>query len=73
MKKWNHGEESGESRGGKKMPKEAIKDHKDLGIYKIAFEAAMRIFELSKKFPLEERYSLTDPPGSAVAAYGSLR
>ncbi|NMF66927.1 hypothetical protein DP113_34725 (plasmid) [Brasilonema octagenarum UFV-E1] len=55
------------------MPKEAIKDHKDLGIYKIAFEAAMRIFELSKKFPLEERYSLTDPPGSAVAAYGSLR
>ena len=40
--------------------KEAIKDHKDLGIYKIAFEAAMKIFELSKKFPVEERYSLTD-------------
>ncbi|WP_199301919.1 hypothetical protein [Sphaerospermopsis sp. FACHB-1194] len=32
------------------MNKEAIKDHKDLGIYKIAFEAAMKIFELSKKF-----------------------
>lgn len=42
------------------MNKEAIKDHKDLGIYKIAFEAAMKIFELSKKFPMEERYSLTD-------------
>ncbi|MEH2352791.1 four helix bundle protein [Nostoc sp.] len=42
------------------MNKEAIKDHKDLGIYKIAFEAAMKIFELSKKFPVEERYSLTD-------------
>lgn len=42
------------------MNKEAIKDHKDLGIYKIAFEAAMKIFELSKKFPVEEKYSLTD-------------
>ncbi|MBN3884386.1 MAG: four helix bundle protein [Nostoc sp.] len=42
------------------MNKEAIKDHKDLGIYKIAFEAAMKIFQLSKKFPVEERYSLTD-------------
>jgi four helix bundle protein len=42
------------------MTREAIKDHKDLGIYQIAFEAAMKIFELSKKFPIEERYSLTD-------------
>ncbi|MEH2419942.1 MAG: four helix bundle protein [Nostoc sp.] len=42
------------------MNKEAIKDHKDLGIYKIAFETAMKIFELSKKFSVEERYSLTD-------------
>ncbi|MDZ7955886.1 four helix bundle protein [Nostoc sp. DedQUE09] len=32
----------------------------DLEIYKIAFEAAMKIFELSKSFPIEERYSLTD-------------
>ncbi|WP_445632671.1 S23 ribosomal protein [Nostoc sp. DSM 114161] len=42
------------------MSKQAIKDHKDLGIYKIAFETAMKIFELTKKFPVEERYSLTD-------------
>jgi four helix bundle protein len=42
------------------MNQEAIKHHQDLGIYKIAFESAMRIFELSKKFPIEERYSLTD-------------
>lgn len=34
--------------------------HRDLGIYQIAFEAAMKIFELSKNFPVEERYSLTD-------------
>jgi four helix bundle protein len=37
-----------------------IKTHKDLEVYKLAFEAAMEIFELSKSFPKEERYSLTD-------------
>ena len=37
-----------------------IKTHEDLEVYQIAFKAAMRIFELSKKFPNEERYSLTD-------------
>ena len=37
-----------------------IKDHKDLEIYKMAFDAAMKIFDLSKQFPVEERYSLTD-------------
>ena len=29
-------------------------------MYKLAAEAAMRIFELSKRFPREEVYSLTD-------------
>ena len=33
------------------MIKKAMKDHKDLGIYQISFEATMQIFELSKKFP----------------------
>ncbi|MBW4577831.1 MAG: four helix bundle protein [Aphanothece sp. CMT-3BRIN-NPC111] len=42
------------------MSREAIRDHKDLEIYKMAFDAAMNIFEVSKKFPVEERYSLTD-------------
>ena len=37
-----------------------IKHHKDLEIYKIAFDTAMIIYELSKKFPKEETYSLTD-------------
>ena len=37
-----------------------IKHHKDLEIYKVAFGTAMKIFELSKEFPREERYSLTD-------------
>ena len=37
-----------------------IKTHEDLEVYQIAFKTAMEIFELSKKFPSEEKYSLTD-------------
>jgi four helix bundle protein len=33
---------------------------KDLTVYKKAFELAMMIFKISKKFPKEEKYSLTD-------------
>ncbi len=42
------------------MGKESIKSHEDLVVYQMAFEAAMKIFNLSKAFPVEERYSLTD-------------
>lgn len=35
-------------------------DYKSLRVYEIGFELAMDIFEMSKKFPKEERYSLTD-------------
>jgi four helix bundle protein len=42
------------------MEKEPIKSHEELEVYQMAFDAAMKIFELSKKFPVEERYSLTD-------------
>ena len=31
-----------------------------LRVYQLAFNLAMEIFKESKKFPLEERYSLTD-------------
>lgn len=37
-----------------------VRSHEDLVVYQMAFEAAMRIFELSKRFPVEERYALTD-------------
>ncbi len=33
---------------------------RDLEVYKLAFESAMEIFEISKSFPKEEQYSLTD-------------
>jgi four helix bundle protein len=39
---------------------ERIKSVRDLVVYKKAFDAAMRIFEISKAFPKEEKYSLTD-------------
>jgi four helix bundle protein len=37
-----------------------IKTHFELEVYKRAFAAAMRIFQLSKSFPKKEQYSLTD-------------
>jgi four helix bundle protein len=37
-----------------------IRSHKELDVYKISFDAAMKIFEISKRFPKEETYSLTD-------------
>ncbi len=42
------------------MERRKVKTHEDLDVYQIAFEAAMKLFELSKKFPVEERYALTD-------------
>ena len=37
-----------------------INSVRDLEVYKLAFETAMEIFEISKQFPKEETYSLTD-------------
>lgn len=42
-----------------KRPK-SIRRHTDLEVYQRAFAAAMSVFELTRKFPPEERYSLTD-------------
>ena|SRR5205085_12658064 len=36
-----------------------IETAKDLKVYKLAYELAMRIFEISKTFPSEEKYALT--------------
>lgn len=33
---------------------------KDLTVYKKAYSLAMEIFEVTKKFPVEEKYELTD-------------
>ena len=39
---------------------EKIRKHKDLKVYQLSFEAGMEVFELTKNFPKEEKYSLTD-------------
>lgn len=45
----------GELKGGKR-----INSVRELKVYKLAFETAMEIFEISKTFPTEEKYSLID-------------
>ena len=37
-----------------------IRSFKELRVWQNAMDAAMRVFELSKRFPAEEKYSLTD-------------
>ena len=39
---------------------ERIKTHRDLKVFKLSFEAGMEIFRITKGFPGEEMYSLTD-------------
>jgi four helix bundle protein len=37
-----------------------IRHFEDLEVYQLAFDTAMKIFEASKNFPGDERFSLTD-------------
>jgi four helix bundle protein len=37
-----------------------IKSFRELNVYKASRREALRIFEITKKFPKEERYALTD-------------
>jgi four helix bundle protein len=39
---------------------ERINSVRDLEVYKLAFDCAMQIFHISKSFPPEEKFSLTD-------------
>lgn len=38
----------------------AIRNHRQLDVHRRAFDFAMRVCQLSKSFPADERYSLTD-------------
>jgi len=49
-----------EEKGKDKDKKSKIRSVRDLKVYRKAFDLAMEIFELTKKFPKEETYSLTD-------------
>ena len=50
---------------------ERISSSKDLRVYKLAFELQQNIFETSKRFPAEERYSLTDQIRRALRSIGA--
>ena len=40
--------------------KKDLKHFRDLEVYQIAFKSAMNIFQITKTFPIEEKYSLVD-------------
>lgn len=40
--------------------KKDLKHFRDLDVYQIAFKSAMKIFQITKTFPTEEKYSLVD-------------
>ena len=40
--------------------KKTLKHFRDLEVYQRAFKTAMRIYEITKAFPAEEKYSLVD-------------
>lgn len=42
------------------MAYQELKGHRDLKVYQLAYKLAMEIFNESKVFPKEEKYSLTD-------------
>lgn len=42
------------------MADELVRVYRDLEVYQMAFGAAMEVFELTKRFPVEERYASTD-------------
>ena len=50
---------------------EKISSLKDLRVYKLAFELQQGIFKISKTFPVEERYALTDQVRRASRSIGA--
>lgn len=49
-----------ESRKERELGMTNIRSYKELRVYQAAMDAAMRIFELTKTFPIEERFSMVD-------------
>jgi four helix bundle protein len=37
-----------------------IRSYRDLRVYQLAFELAMEVFEMTKSFPADEKYSMVD-------------
>lgn len=57
--RWGDGEAMMDAEN-EQVSKGLSRSHRDLEVYQLAFEAAMRIFDYSRAFLPEERYALTD-------------
>ncbi len=44
----------------KKAKNKKLRHFRDLDVYQVSFQSAMEIFQITKDFPVEERYALTD-------------
>jgi four helix bundle protein len=69
MVKWSEPENRRNGESGNRREKEKrknrkvaerINSYKDLRVYQNAMDAAMKIFQLTKRFPQEEKYSMVD-------------
>jgi four helix bundle protein len=52
-------DETAKRRDGERA-REPIRHFRDLNVYHNALAVGLQVYELSKKFPIEERYALTD-------------
>jgi len=55
-----NGQREGKEQQGEKRTTGNVRSYRELHVYQNAIEAAMRIFEATKTFPPEERFSMTD-------------
>src|SRR5688572_20512316 len=53
-------------------PKQKITHHWQLEVFQLARQAAQKFFQLSRRFPKEEIYSLTDQGRRASRAVGAM-
>jgi four helix bundle protein len=60
MDEGRRAEDDGRVRRKEERRTKRIRSVRDLEVYRLAFDVAMEIFEISKSFPKEETYSLTD-------------
>ena len=50
---------------------ETLQSFRDLRVYKASFELQQKVFEITKRFPKEEMYSLTDQFRRASRSIGA--
>ncbi len=49
----------------------AVQSYEDLDVYKLSFQMQQKVYEISKSFPAEEKYSLTDQIRRSSRAIGA--